>query len=189
MFTPDPKYFTSGLELQKTIDKLQVSAPWKITKYAEAYSNTEKQPMIRLLMLIDSGGLQERHSFPFVVKLVDRIHETNDEEFLNAVPQYSSFLGCQESPVYRIEEFFPTDYRIDQDEPGNNPAINETIENAMQTQLTGYPLEELSESIENNLETLHPVDLMAIKMPPRSKYSFFSQWVSYSDLVICGTKV
>jgi len=39
MFTPDPKYFTSGLELQKTIDKLQVSAPWKITKYAEAYVN------------------------------------------------------------------------------------------------------------------------------------------------------
>ncbi|KAG4084884.1 hypothetical protein H8356DRAFT_1283117 [Neocallimastix lanati (nom. inval.)] len=62
MFTPDPKYFTSGLELQKAIDKLQISAPWKITKYAEAYinpviiSNTEKQPMIRLLMLIDSGG-------------------------------------------------------------------------------------------------------------------------------------
>ena len=38
-------------------------------------------------------------------------------------------------PIDRIEEFFPTDYRIDQDEPGNNPAINETIENAMQTQL------------------------------------------------------
>ncbi|KAG4102306.1 hypothetical protein H8356DRAFT_1358216 [Neocallimastix lanati (nom. inval.)] len=188
MFTPDPKYFTSGLELQKTIDKLQVSAPWKITKYAEAYVN----PIITRVAYVNRlwrPRLQERHSFPFVVKLVDRIHETNDEEFLNAVPQYSSFLGCQESPVYRIEEFFPTDYRIDQDEPGNNPAINETIENAMQTQLTGYPLEELSESIENNLETLHPVDLMAIKMPPRSKYSFFSQWVSYSDLVICGTKV
>ncbi|KAL6636178.1 hypothetical protein U3516DRAFT_732330 [Neocallimastix sp. 'constans'] len=167
MFTPDPKYFTSGLELQKTIDKLQVSAPWKITKYAEAYVN----PIITRVAYVNRlwrPRLQERHSFPFVVKLVNRIHETNDEEFLNAVPQYSSFLGCQESPVCkmtqrkykipidRIEEFFPTDYRIDQDEPGNNPAINETIENAMQTQLTGYPLEELSESIENNLETLHP---------------------------------
>ncbi|KAG4081269.1 hypothetical protein H8356DRAFT_890529, partial [Neocallimastix lanati (nom. inval.)] len=124
MFTPDPKYFTSGLELQKAIDKLQISAPWKITKYAEAYinpviiSNTEKQPMIRLLMLIDSGGslnliskklvdllkLPSKASYQefstiagkakatrktlisFCCKLADRIRETNNEEFLNAVP-------------------------------------------------------------------------------------------------------
>jgi len=62
MFTPDPKYFTEGLDLQKLVDKLQASAPWKITKYAEAYLNpviisgSSKQPMIKLLMLIDSGG-------------------------------------------------------------------------------------------------------------------------------------
>ena len=71
-------------------------------------------------------------------------------------------------PIERIEEFFPTDYRINQDEPGNNPIINETIEKDMQNQLlaeekdeqdinrTGYPLEELGEHIENNLETSHP---------------------------------
>jgi len=230
MFTPDPKYFTSGLELQKAIDKLQISAPWKITKYAEAYinpviiSNTEKQPMIRLLMLIDSGGslnliskklvdllkLPSKASYQefstiagkakatrktlisFCCKLADRIRETNNEEFLNAVPQYSHFLIVKnlpfiiiDSPDYmfsigkmaqrkyhipidRIEEFFPTDYRMNQDEPGNNPIVNETIENAMQNQLlaeekdeqdinrTGYPLEELGENIENTLETSHP---------------------------------
>ncbi|KAL6625043.1 hypothetical protein U3516DRAFT_517252, partial [Neocallimastix sp. 'constans'] len=127
MFTPDPKYFTNSIDLQKTIDKLQVSAPWKITKYAEAYinpiitSNSEKQPMIRLLMLIDSGGslnliskklidilkLPSKASYQefstiagkakatrktlisFCCKLSDKIRETNDEEFLNAVPQYS----------------------------------------------------------------------------------------------------
>jgi len=230
MFTPDPKYFTNSMDLQKTIDKLQVSAPWKITKYAEAYinpiitSNSEKQPMIRLLMLIDSGGslnliskklmdilkLPSKASYQefstiagkakatrktlisFYCKLADKIRETNDEEFLNAVPQYSHFLVVKnlpfviiDSPDYmfsigkmaqrkykipidRIEEFFPTDYRLNQDEPGNNPVINETIENAMQNQLlaeekdkqdinrTGYPLEDLGENIENTLETSHP---------------------------------
>ncbi|KAG4098386.1 hypothetical protein H8356DRAFT_1291383 [Neocallimastix lanati (nom. inval.)] len=128
MFTPDPKYFINGLELQKAIDKLQVAAPWKITKNAEAYvnpviiSNTEKQPMIRLLMLIDSGGslnliskklvellkLPSKASYQefstisgkakatkktlisFCCKLADKIRETNNEEFLNAVPQYST---------------------------------------------------------------------------------------------------
>ncbi|KAG4099919.1 hypothetical protein H8356DRAFT_906072, partial [Neocallimastix lanati (nom. inval.)] len=187
MFTPDPKYFTNSIDLQKTIDKLQVSAPWKITKYAEAYinpiitSNSEKQPMIRLLMLIDSGGSLNLISKKLIdiLKLPNKIRETNDEEFLNAVPQYSHFLVVKnlpfviiDSPDYmfsigkmaqrkykipidRIEEFFPTDYRLNQDEPGNNPIINETIENAMQNQLlaeekdeqdinrTGYPLEEL----------------------------------------------
>jgi len=230
MFTPDPKYFTDSIDLQKIIDKLQVSAPWKITKYAEAYinpvitNNSEKQPMIRLLMLIDSGGslnliskklidilklpckasYQEfstiagkakatrKTLISFCCKLADKVRETNDEEFINAVPQYSHFLVVKnlpfvviDSPDYmfsigkmaqrkykipidRIEEFFPTDYRLDQDGPGNNPIINETIENAMQNQLlaeekdeqdiirTGYPLEELGETIENNLETVHP---------------------------------
>jgi len=128
----------------------------------------------------------------FCCKLADKVRETNDEEFINAVPQYSHFLVVKnlpfvviDSPDYmfsigkmaqrkykipidRIEEFFPTDYRLDQDGPGNNPIINETIENAMQNQLlaeekdeqdiirTGYPLEELGETIENNLETVHP---------------------------------
>jgi len=34
MFTPDPKYFKDSLEIQKIIDRIQVTAPWKITKYA-----------------------------------------------------------------------------------------------------------------------------------------------------------
>lgn len=63
MFNPDPKFFKDSVEIQKIIDKIQVKAPWKITKYAEAYVNpviasptNGKQPIIRLLMLIDSGG-------------------------------------------------------------------------------------------------------------------------------------
>ncbi|KAL6622032.1 hypothetical protein U3516DRAFT_506781, partial [Neocallimastix sp. 'constans'] len=124
MFTPNPKYFTDSIDLQKIIDKLQVSAPWKITKYAEAYinpvitNNSEKQPMIRILMLIDSGGslnliskklidilklpckasYQEfstiarkakatrKTLISFCCKLADRVRETNNEEFINAVP-------------------------------------------------------------------------------------------------------
>jgi len=34
-----------------------------------------------------------------------------------------------------MEEFFPTDYRLNQDEPGNIRAINSTIEEKMQSQL------------------------------------------------------
>jgi len=62
MFVPSTKDFKNGEEIQKLIDKIQISAPWKITKYAEAYINPvikndqSKPPMIRVLMLIDSGG-------------------------------------------------------------------------------------------------------------------------------------
>ncbi|KAL6631177.1 hypothetical protein U3516DRAFT_656981 [Neocallimastix sp. 'constans'] len=68
-------------------------------------------------------------------------------------------------PIDRIEEYFPMDYRQNQDEPGNNTIINSTIEGAMQTQLiaddqtinrTGYSLEEIGETLENNLDTSHP---------------------------------
>ncbi|KAL6612111.1 hypothetical protein U3516DRAFT_521736, partial [Neocallimastix sp. 'constans'] len=62
LFVPSTKDFKNGEDIQKLIDKIQVAAPWKITKYAEAYINPiikndeSKPPMIRILMLIDSGG-------------------------------------------------------------------------------------------------------------------------------------
>jgi len=34
-------------------------------------------------------------------------------------------------PIDCIEEFFSTDYRLTEDEPGNNTVINDTIEEAM----------------------------------------------------------
>jgi len=38
-------------------------------------------------------------------------------------------------PIDRIEEFFPTDYQSNQDQPGNNIIVNTTIKDQMQTQL------------------------------------------------------
>jgi len=85
--------------------------------------------------------------------------ETTSLEFISAVPQYSHFLVVKnlpfivvDSPEYMfsigkmaqrtyhipidwMEEFFPTDYRLNQDEPGNIRAINSTIEEKMQSQL------------------------------------------------------
>jgi len=230
MFNPDPKCFKDSANIQMIIDKIQISAPWKITKYAEAYLNPiiandgDKQPMIRILMLIDSGGSLNLISkklvdtlklsckttykefstiagkakatkntlISFCCKLKDRITLRENDEFISAVPSYTHFLTVKnlpfivvESPEYmfsigkmaqrkykipidRTEEFFPTDYQKDQDQPGNNSVINSTIKAKMQTQLlaeernkqeifrSGNTLEEMAEPIENNLETLHP---------------------------------
>ncbi|KAG4090662.1 hypothetical protein H8356DRAFT_1341254 [Neocallimastix lanati (nom. inval.)] len=128
----------------------------------------------------------------FCCKLKDRITLRENDEFISAVPSYTHFLTVKnlpfivvESPEYmfsigkmaqrkykipidRTEEFFPTDYQKDQDQPGNNSVINSTIKAKMQTQLlaeernkqeifrSGNTLEEMAEPIENNLETLHP---------------------------------
>jgi len=230
MFIPSTKDFKDGENIQKLIDKIQIAAPWKITKYAEAYINPiikndkSKPPMIRILMLIDSGGslnliskklmdalkLPSKTSYQefstiagkakatrkalisFCCKLKDRIRQTEDSEFINAVPQYSHFLVVKnlpfvviDSPEYmfsigkmaqrtyhipidRIEEFFPTDQRAVQDEPGNIRVINNTIEEKMQSQLVAEEsdkqyltrnninLEDLPPEVENQLNTINP---------------------------------
>jgi len=80
-------------------------------------------------------------------------------------------------PIDRIEEFFPTDRRAVQDEPGNIRVINSTIEEKMQAQLVAEEsdkqylarnntnLEDLPPEIENQLNTINPRRIIGHNRP------------------------
>ena len=62
-------------------------------------------------------------------------------------------------PIDRIEEFFPTNHRAVQDEPGNIRVINNTIEEKMQSQLVAEESDKQYLARNNiNLEDLPPVN-------------------------------